>query len=178
MGTRRSIVVACLGIGSGILPAGVFGAEDVEMGTALPKPEVVLPPAPQAADLIPLYVAPNSVNAFFIDSKSLTVQPGGYIHYTVVIKSPAGASTVNFEGMKCPGWERRIHASGRSDGTWSRARGDAWGPVGGSGPNGYPYVLYRDHFCADGVPILDAEQGNASLRRSGEPMIDRMPGSN
>jgi hypothetical protein len=177
MNVRLVVAATCVCMAVMGAPRAADGPED-EVETRLPEPELVLPPAPVSSNLIPLYVAPNTVNAFFIDGKSLSVQAGGFIRYTIVIRSPAGASTVNFEGMRCPGWERKIHASGRPDGNWSKARGDTWSPIGGSGPNGYPYVLYRYHFCADGVPIHDAAEGIASLRRSGDPMIKLMPGWN
>jgi hypothetical protein len=173
---RLAAAAVCISMAAAA-PCAAADPED-EAETRVPEPELALPPAPISSNLIPLYVAPNSINTFFIDGKSLSVQAGGFIRYTIVIKSPAGASTVNFEGMRCPGWERRIHASGRPDGSWSKARGDAWSPIGGSGPNGYAYVLYRYHFCPDGVPIGNVAEGIDSLRRSGDPLIKRVPGSN
>lgn len=175
-GLWLAVAAACVSMAA-TPPCAAAGPED-EVETRLPEPELVLPSAPASSNLIPFYVAPNSINAFFIDGKSLSVQAGGFIRYTIVIKSPAGASTINFEGMMCPGWQRKIHASGRPDGEWSKARGDAWSPIGGSGPNGYAYVLYRYHFCSDGVPIRNAAEGIDSLRRSGEPLIGKLPGSN
>jgi hypothetical protein len=129
------------------------------------EPEVVLPAPPRAENLIPVYVAANSTNQFLLDGASLRVEGNGVILYTIVIKSPGATTTVNFEGVRCSDWQRRIFALGRSDGTWSRARSSAWGKIGGSGPNGYPYVLYRNYFCRDGVPLRTGAEGIEALKR-------------
>jgi hypothetical protein len=115
-----------------------------------------------------VYVAPNSTNRFYVDGASLSVGAAGLIRYTIIIKSPSGASTVNFEGMRCPDWLRVLYAFGQSDGAWTRARNPEWKPIGGSGPNGYQYVLYRHYFCPEGVPVRDAAQATAVLKRGAD----------
>lgn len=155
------------------LPPLVLAAEEGD------KPErpvdVQLPPLPQAVDLIPLYVAPNSTNRFFVDGASMSVDTGGLIRYTMVIKSPSGATTINFEGMRCPDLQRAVYAFGQADGTWTKARNSEWGPIGGSGPNGYQYVLYRHYLCPDGVPVGDAAQAVTALRRGAQSASRLLP---
>lgn len=164
----RTLLIAAT-VGSVFLtlsPPLVWAAEEGEKTET--SANVELPPLPQPGNLIPVYVAPNSTNRFYVDGASLSVATAGLIRYTIVIKSPSGASTVNFEGMRCPDWLRVLYAFGQSDGTWTRARNSEWKPIGGSGPNGYQYVLYRHYFCPEGVPVRDAAQAAAVLRRGAE----------
>lgn len=171
----RSPVLAAI-VGGVILfpsPSLVWAAEE---GNKAETPiDVQLPPLPQPANLIPVYVAPNSTNRFYVDGASLSVGTGGLIRYAVVIKSPSGASTVNFEGMRCPDWLRVLYAFGQSDGTWAKSRNSEWKPIGGSGPNGYQYVLYRYYFCPEGVPVRDAAQAAAVLQRGADSAIRLLP---
>lgn len=149
-----------LGFG-GALPASI--ADDEE------KPEVEaqaqLPDPPKADNLIEFYVSEVTTNRFFVDSASLSVGADGAIRYTAVIKSAAGARNVSFEGIRCGSWERRLYAFGRPDNSWSKARNSAWAPVTTTGPSRYQYVLMREYFCPDGIPIRDAVQGLEALRR-------------
>lgn len=171
----RSLVMAAIVGGVLLAPSAplVWAAEEGDRTEN--SANVELPPLPQAANLIPVYVAPNSTNRFYIDGASLSVAAAGLIRYTIVIKSPSGASTVNFEGMRCPDWLRVLYAFGQSDGTWKRARNSEWKPIGGSGPNGYQYVLYRHHFCPEGVPVRDAGQAAAVLQRGADSAARLLP---
>ena len=173
---RGLVVMAAMAGGVLLLPpssvvrAAGEGGDKAETST-----DVQLPPLPQPANLIPVYVAPNSTNRFYVDGASLSVGSGGLIRYAIVIKSPSGASTVNFEGMRCPDWLRVLYAFGQSDGTWAKARNSEWKPIGGSGPNGYQYVLYRHYFCPEGIPVRDAAQAATLLRRGADSSIRLLP---
>lgn len=155
------------------LPSLVWAAGDGDKTEA--SVDVQLPPLPRPANLIPLYVAPNSTNRFYVDGASLSVGPPGLIRYAIVVKSPSGASTVNFEGMRCSDWQRALYAFGQSDGTWTKARNSEWTPIGGSGPNGYQYVLHRHYFCPEGVPVRDAAEAVAALRRGTDSATRLLP---
>jgi hypothetical protein len=64
------------------------------------------------------------------------------VRYTVVVKSPAGAETVSFEGMRCESGERKLYAFGRADGQgggeWSRNRYARWDVIKGRQQTGLP----------------------------------------
>jgi len=171
----RGLVMPAIAVGMLVSPLQPLARAAADGDKPETPVDVQLPPLPQPAALIPLYVAPNSTNRFFVDEASLSVGTGGLIRYTMVVKSPSGATTVNFEGMRCPDWLRVVYAFGQADGTWRKARNSEWGPIGGSGPNGYQYVLYRHYLCPDGVPVRDAAEAVTALRRGAQAANRLLP---
>ena len=99
----------------------------------------------------------------------LTVGPDDAVRYTVVIRSAAGASTVNVEGIRCDARERKLYAFGRPDSTWSPAKSPTWTRITNVGPGSYQYVLLREYFCPGGISIRDAAEGIDALKRGGHP---------
>lgn len=126
---------------------------------------VALPAAPSDGNLVELYVGANTGNRFFVDAASLRVGSDQVIRYTVVVRSPTGARTVNFEGMRCGTPEGKLYAFARADGSWSAARKPQWRPVNVNGPARYQYVLARDYFCPNGVPVANADAALRALKR-------------
>lgn len=88
--------------------------------------DVQLPAAPAAASLVPFYVSAATDNHFFIDVASLSVGGDGVVRYVLLVTTAQGARNVTFEGMRCETREFRVYASGRMDGTWSKARKSEW----------------------------------------------------
>lgn len=134
-------------------------------------------PALRTEGLIELYVTAASTNRFFIDPASLSVGADGVVRYVVTVKSPAGATSTNFEGMRCDARERRLYAFGRPDSTWAKAKTSSWARISNAGANRYAYALMREYFCPGGVAIRSAAEGVNALRRGGHPDVDRTPGS-
>lgn len=154
-----------------------IAAENGEGAPEWKEVEVALPAMPEAKSLIEVYVSAASTNHFFVDPASLSVGEDGVVRYVVSVKSPSGASSVNFEGMRCDSRERRLYAFGRGDNTWSRARNSAWTRISNAGANRYPYVLMREYFCPGGVAIRNAAEGLDALKRGGHPAAQSSPGS-
>lgn len=92
-----------------------------------------LPPYPKAENLVEFPVSAATRNRYYIDYDSISVGTDGVVRYSVLIRSPAGAETLNFEGMRCETGERKLYAFGRQDGqgggAWSRNRYAKWEPV-------------------------------------------------
>lgn len=135
--------------------------------------EVQLPPAPDEKALIPLYVSAATDNRFFIDGASLSVGTDGVVRYVLLVLSPQGARNVTFEGMRCASRERRIYASGRSDGSWSKSRNNEWVRIQEVYANRHHANLYLEYFCPIGIPVRSAEEAREALRRGGHQDIRR-----
>jgi hypothetical protein len=93
----------------------------------------------------------------------------GVVRYTLVVKTAGGATNVSREGLHCDTLEYRFYATGRSDGTWIKARSENWLPVDNHSPNRYHAALSRDYFCPSGVPLVDADEGRRALRLGRNP---------
>jgi hypothetical protein len=110
-----------------------------------------IPPYPKAENLIPFEVSSATRNKHFVDLPSVSIGADGVVRYTVVVKSPAGAETVSFEGMRCESGERKLYAFGRADGQgggeWSRNRYARWDAIKGRQQTGYHRELYFHYFC-------------------------------
>jgi hypothetical protein len=127
-----------------------------------------LPPYPKADHLLEFNVAAVTNFRFFIDASSLSVGSDGVVRYVLVARSPSGAQNVSYEGIRCKGTSYRLYATGRRDGTWTRARDDSWHPIGHE-PTDWRRALNDDYFCPRGGMIASAAEGIDALRRGGNP---------
>lgn len=119
-----------------------------------------LPGYPRERDLVEFQVGPTSEFRFFIDPASISVSDA-IVRYTLVARSPAGATNVSFEGMRCETGDVRVYALGR-DGGWVRASAD-WRRM----RPGWHSALYREYFCPQRQPPASAHEAVESLRRGG-----------
>lgn len=129
---------------------------------------VQLPPVPRKESLVPFFVSAATEHRFFVDTASLSIGQDGVVRYTVVIETSAGANNTNYEGMRCETREWRHYASGRPDGTWSKARNSSWDKVREGGVNRYRAALFTDFFCPDGVINSRVEDIVTWLKRGGK----------
>lgn len=130
--------------------------------------DVVLPPPP-AGGLVEFFVSSASSFKFFIDPKSLSVGTDGVVRYTLVARSPSGAETVSYEGMRCgvPG-VYRVYAFGNA-GKWSKNTNADWRPIEPKNIQRWHNVLAGQYFCPTRLTILSAAEGLDALRRGGHP---------
>lgn len=131
--------------------------------------EVTLPKAPTAAEILPFFVSATTEHRYFIDGDSLTVGTDGVVRYVLVVETGGGARNVSFEGMRCVTRERRIYASGRRDGTWSKSRNNAWQRIQDNALNRHHAALFLEYFCPGGVIVRDADDAREALRRGVHP---------
>lgn len=130
---------------------------------------VQFPPAPLKESLIPFYVSAATQNDFFIDLSSLSVGEDGVVRYVLVVQSAGGARNVSYEGMRCLTRERRIYASGRLDGAWSKTRNSEWVRIQDAAANRQYAALFLDYFCPGGVIVRSVDEARNALRQGGHP---------
>jgi len=87
------------------------------------------------------------------------------VRYTIVIESPRGARTVNYEGLRCETMERKIYAFGQADGKWTENKGAAWESIKRRSQLSYHKALFEDVFCDVGMPVRSAEDAVRKLRQ-------------
>lgn len=113
--------------------------------------EAAMPAYPKTANLVRFEVSAATRNEYFVDLPSVSVGDDGVVRYTVLIRSPSGAETVSFEGMRCDNGERKLYAFGRGDGKgggeWSRNRHARWEPIRERQQTSYQKVLFYHYFC-------------------------------
>jgi len=135
----------------------------------------VEPPAyPEKSNLLPFFVSAASNFDFFIDARSLSVGEDGVVRYVLVVRSPQGAESVSFEGIRCSTSEVRIYATGASGG-WSR-RASPWREIAPRSVQRWHNALRDEYFCPLGNPIGSPAEGVAALRRGMHP--SRAPSGN
>lgn len=131
--------------------------------------EVQLPAAPRQETLLPFYVSAATENRFFIDGATLTVGSDGVVRYVLLVLTPQGARNVTYEGMRCLTRERRIYASGRLDGSWSKARKNEWVRIQDAYANRQHAALFLEYFCPVGNIVQDAAEARNALIKGVHP---------
>lgn len=165
---RSLVVFALLGLllAFPIFAEGDEGESDVKRWQ---EKAVELPNAPLPENLLPFYVSAATDNQFFVDGSSLTVGADGVVRYVLVVQSGAGARNVTYEGLRCETRERRIYASGRLDGTWSKSRNESWQRIRDVPANRHHAALFLDYLCPGGTIARSADEARDALRRGEHP---------
>lgn len=151
-----------LALALSISPAFADFEEDYE-SKGWKELEVQLPDAPKQESLLPFYVSAATDNRFFVDGATLSVGSDGVVRYVLLVLSPQGGRNVTFEGMRCETRERRIYASGRSDGTWSKARKNEWTRIQDVSANRHHAALFLEYFCPFGITVRDVTEARKAL---------------
>lgn len=137
--------------------------DEEEEQSKLWQEAVVEPPsAPLDQNLLPFEVSATATQKFAIDAKSVSVGPDGVVRYTLVAQSASGAKTVNYEGIRCQSFEKKLYASGHPDGSWSRSRRNRWEPIPRNLANRQHAILALDYFCSN---LAIAGNANAIVDR-------------
>lgn len=129
--------------------------------------EFQLPSPPSDGALLPFYVSASTENKFFVDGATLTVGSDGVVRYVLVVVSPQGAKNVTFEGMRCETKERRVYASGRADGSWSKAKESEWVAIRDAYANRHHSALYAEYFCNVAGPVKSSAEARNVLVKGG-----------
>jgi len=113
--------------------------------------EVIMPPYPQADDLLKVEVDRVDMPFdFYLDSKNISISPqAGLIRYTVVIRSNSGANNVLFEGMRCQTREYRTYAYGAYDKKFVKAQTSKWAYIEESGFMAHRYNFFQYYMCGE-----------------------------
>ena len=85
-----------------------------------------LPAYPEEKNLMAFDAGAVTSNQYLVDTTSIKIGQDEVIRFTLVIKSPAGAMNVSYEGIRCATSERKLYALGRDDKTWTKPRISEW----------------------------------------------------
>lgn len=166
----RSVAACCMAILSSPLLADFDEDYDSKRWQEV---EVQLPEPPRQDRLLPFYVSAVAENRFYVDGSSLSVGSDGVVRYVLVIVTPQGGRNVSYEGMRCETRERRIYASGRADGSWSKSRNNDWVRIADQSVNRHHAALYLEYFCPIGIAVRTPEEARDALQRGGHPDVRR-----
>ncbi len=149
----------------------VHAADDEESAAAgkWREIEVQFPAAPAPENLLPIYVSASTTNRYLVDRSTLTVGEDGVVRYVLVVMAAEGGRNVSFEGMRCETRERRLYASGRQDGSWSKVRRDEWLRIQDATANRHYAALFLEYFCPGGVIVRNADEARRGLASGGPP---------
>ena len=101
----------------------------------------------------------------------VAVGPDGVVRYTLVARSPSGADTISYEGIRCGGQGLvRIYAFAYG-GKWSRNPSADWKVIEPRGVQRWHAVLRSQFFCPGRFGIQTAEEGVDALRRGKHPAV-------
>jgi len=148
-----------------MLAGASVAAEEEFINSSWQEAAWALPAMPQSNDLLPFYVSAATSNKFFIDAASLSVSDDGVVRYTLLVLTSGGGRNLGFEGMRCETRERRLYASGRSDGSWSKSRNDQWSRIQDVAANRHYAALSLGYFCPGGVIARNKEEIVDALKR-------------
>jgi hypothetical protein len=148
--------------------AACYGRQAVEPENQREAEIEPTPPAyPSPASLRRLDLGPDEPFEYSIDVDSISVAPGPVLLYTLVARSPAGATNVTYEGMRCRPVERKIFALGRNDGTWAASKSPMWLPISRSGKA--QMTLADFYFCPGRRSVLTVDEALRAIRAGGHP---------
>ncbi len=128
-----------------------------------------LPDFPKESNLKQIDIGPITSFRFFVDTGSINVGTDGVVRFTLVARSAGGASNVSFEGLRCQTQERRLYATGRSEGTWVAARNTAWSKLERQHVNPAHTVLYEDFFCPQRHIVSGTSEAVDAVNNGGHP---------
>jgi hypothetical protein len=118
--------------------------------------------------MLAFFVSSASDYRFFIDSASLAPGRDGVVRYTLIVRSPLGAESVTYEGIRCASREVKTYAYGGTDRSWS-VRPGAWRRIEARNVQRWHDALWREYFCPREIPIRSAAEGIDALKRGGHP---------
>jgi hypothetical protein len=151
--------------------------------------QVQLPAYPKAENLLPFDAGPASNNLHYIDAPSIVVGGDGIVRYTLVIKSPSGATNISYEGMRCATdgvregsranilifkfqvTEKRLYAIGRDDKTWVRARASKWEELEDISQHYAQRALSRYFFCPANIIVRNEKDAIQALKKGSHPRV-------
>jgi hypothetical protein len=110
--------------------------------------DIQIPPAPRDQDLIEFQVDdPERRFTYFIDKRSLRVDPDGVVRYTLVIESRRGVRNYAFEGLRCHTREYKVYAYGSSKGKLRPRKAPKWKAIYEERFSRVHRALHRYYLC-------------------------------
>lgn len=140
---------------------------------AYPEPpewiEAETPPPPtfQLDKLVQIDVDPRGSLRYGIDPATVSIGKDGVVRYVMVARSPSGAMTAMYEGLRCSTAEFKLYAR-YNDGRWSAVTSPQWQSVFESTRVKHPLALARQGGCDNKAPPSSAQE---MVRRLKNPAI-------
>ena len=131
---------------------------------------IQLPAAPKPENLVEFEVSGTTTLRFAVDVNSISVGDDSVVRYTLVSRSPSGAQSVSYEGIRCESYQKKLYAIGQKDGSWTRSRRDQWEVITGTGANRQHAALARDYICRHKIVEGNARQIADRLRYK-QPLV-------
>lgn len=119
-----------------------------------------LPAYPKPDTLVSFITGSSARSLYFVDMDSVSVGSDGVVRYSLLIRSPSGAETVSYEGLRCDKGEHKLYAFGRPDGEWAKNNRASWSPIRARAQNNPQSTLFFHYFCT-----VDAQRDAAKLQR-------------
>jgi hypothetical protein len=127
-----------------------------------------LPPYPQDSALLEFIPRRNSSFHFYVDRDSLSIGADRVIRYSVLARSPSGAVSASYEGMRCKTSEYKVYALGTDAAQWARAREVQWRKIPRTSAD-FRFALYKDYFC-DIEAIAGRNEKDLIAKLKGNPL--------
>ena len=132
--------------------------------------EVAFPPYPEDSALLEFQPRRNSENHFFVDRNSISIGADRVIRYSVVVKSPYGALTISYEGLRCKTSEYKVYAFGVISGEWTKSRDSQWRAIERNDGN-FRFTLFKDYLC-DSEAIAGRNEKDLIANLKGNPLTN------
>jgi len=148
------------------MPGGIGGGSQNKASEKIQAS--VLPPYPQDSALLEFLPRRKSAFHFYVDRNSLSIGADRVVRYSVVAKSPSGATTTSYEGMRCKTSEYKVYALGTDAGQWAKPREMAWHAIPRMTAD-FRFALYKDYFC-DVEAIAGRNEKDLITNLKGNPL--------
>ena len=129
--------------------------------------DIKLPPLPKDENLLQFEADAASPYRFFIDTHALSIGADGVVRYTLVVKTPGGATNTSYEGLRCDQGQIKIYAYARGHAAWVRARHPEWEEFRSQPSGRYRRVLKYDYFCtgkSNRTPVASVDEALQLMR--------------
>jgi len=180
--TRARLIVALLALAVGLAGCGGSSAPKTrpeqrgmkeDVGGVIEEKkfkeiEVTLPPYPEDSGLLEFLPRRNSENHFYIDRNSISIGGDRVIRYSAIVRSPSGALTTSYEGMRCKTSEYKVYAFGIRNGEWTNSHDAQWRAIPKTSGD-FRFALYKDYFC-DLAAIAGRNEKDLIANLTGNPL--------
>jgi hypothetical protein len=126
------------------------------------------PAYPPDSGLLEFYPRQKSQNRFYVDPNALSIGPDRVIRYSLIVKSPSGALTISYEGLRCKTSEYKQYGFSVTNGEWTKARNTEWRNVPKTASD-FRFALYKDYFC-DLEAIAGRNERDLIANLAGNPL--------
>jgi hypothetical protein len=158
---------ACVPLWMALAPAAYTQAQ-----TILPdqpdwsEAEAPPPPAFDLSRLISVDVDAQGSLRYGIDPATITIGKDGVVRYVMVARSPGGAMTAMYEGLRCGTAEYKLYAR-FNDSRWSPTATPQWRSLFESTRIKYPLALARQGGCDNKAPPTSVHDMVRQLQNPG-----------